>query len=264
MSSGLQLSQDPIPTPETDELPAPVAVPKGSLAGLGLWARVGLAVFLLAASATGRAWQAKRVDQVMRDGRISPFPLAEIPMTLGSWVGKDIPLDPIIARATGSVDHIQRMYQNTITGQRIELIFLYGPSSQMFIHAPDVCYPGSGFEHIAGPIGHDITSGDGGHWPFFEVIYRKGEGNTADQQEVYYSWRHFGALGSSVWSPGMITQKRSERIPGMFKVQVARGIKDRELGVRDVGNPCQAFLAQLMPEIERRVATPQSPARSTP
>jgi hypothetical protein len=255
MSSGLELPAETAADLTMGELPAPVS--SRGLAGFGLWARVGLAAALLAASAAGRAWQAQRVDQVMRDGRISPFPLAEMPMTLGSWVGKDVPLDPIIARATGSVEHIQRMYQNTITGQRIELIFLYGPSSQMFIHAPETCYPGSGFEHVAGPIMHDITSGDAGHWPFFELVYRKGEGSTVDQQEVYYSWRHFDAIGSSVWSPGMITQKRSERMPGMFKVQVSRPLKDRELNVRNVGNPCEAFLAQFMPEIERRVAQPR-------
>jgi hypothetical protein len=257
MSFGLELPAETAPELTSDELPAPA--PKRGLAGFGLWARVGLAVALLAASAAGRAWQARRVDQVMRDGRISPFPLAEIPMTLGSWVGKDAPLDPQIVRATGSAAHIQRVYQNTITGQRIELVFLYGPSSEMFIHAPDTCYPASGYEHVAGPINHDITSGDVGHWPFFEVVYRKGEGSTVDQQEVYYSWRHFDALGSNAWSPGMITQKRSERMPGMFKVQVARSIKDRELNVRDVGNPCEAFLAQLMPEIERRVNQSRSP-----
>jgi hypothetical protein len=124
----------------------------------------------------------------------------------------------------------------------------------MFIHAPDVCYPTQGYEHVSGPLVHNIKgeSEGEGPWQFFEVIYRKGEGGTADQQEVYYSWRYSG-----VWNPGMITQKGAERIPGMFKVQVARQVRDREINVRNVGNPCEAFLAQLMPEIERRIAQSQ-------
>jgi hypothetical protein len=256
MSSGPDISAEIAPTSATDELPAPAA-PKRGLSGFGLWVRVGLAVALLAASAAGRMWQARRVDEKMRSGRVAPFSLSQLPMTLGSWVGKDMPMVEIIARTTGSVDHVQRLYQNTITGQRVELIFLFGPSSEMFVHAPDVCYPATGYEHISGPLLHNLKgeSEGEGPWPFFEVIYRKGEGDTADQQEVYYSWWHSGG-----WNPGMITQKGAERIPGMFKVQVSRLVKDQEIDVRDVGNPCEAFLAQLMPEIERRIAQSRRPS----
>ena len=230
----------------------PVPLPARPVAGL--WARVGLAVALLAASAAGRAWQGRRVDQRLRDGRIAPFAVAELPKTLGPWVGIDITMDPIIARATGSTEQVQRSYQNTITGQKVEMIFLFGPSTEMFIHAPDVCYPAAGYERIAGPVPHQIAApGDAPRWPFQELIYAKGEGGAADQQEVYFSWRYAGE-----WSPGMLTRKASERIPGMFKVQVARPIRDRELAVRGIGNPCEAFLAYLMPEIDRRIAQGQA------
>ena len=236
-----------------DDLPAPL--PVRSRAGLaGLWARVGLAVILLAASAAGRAWQAHRVDQRLRDGRIAPFAVADLPKALGPWVGSDVKMDPVIARATGSTEQIQRVYQNSITGQKVEVIVLFGPSTEMFIHAPDVCYPAAGYDRIAGPIPHQIAApGEASSWPFQELVYTKGEGGTADQQEVYFSWRYAGQ-----WSPGMITQKASERIPGMFKVQVARPVRDRELDVRAVGNPCEALLAYLMPEIDRRIEQAQA------
>src|SRR4051812_44763452 len=94
--------------------PAPAVVPPAAVAttpaagrpadptrGLGLWARVGLAVALLAASAAGRAWQSRRVDQMLRDGRVAPFALKVLPKAFGPWVGDDEALDPAIARATG-------------------------------------------------------------------------------------------------------------------------------------------------------------------
>jgi hypothetical protein len=40
----------------------------------------------------------------------------------------------------------------------------------------------------------------------------------------------------------------------MFKVQVARMVRDREVDVRNFGNPTEAFLARLMPEIDSRIA----------
>lgn len=250
MSLGLD---SPATASQSEDLPAPPPARSGGGVA-GLWARVGLAVALLAASAAGRAWQARRVDQRLRDGRIAPFAVAELPKALGPWVGSDITMDPIIARATGSTEQIQRLYQNTVTGQKVEMIFLFGPSTEMFIHDPGTCYPAAGYERVAGPVLHRITApGTAAPWSFQELIYSKGEGGSADQQEVYFSWRYGDA-----WSPGTLTQKASERIPGMFKVQVARPIRDRELEVRGIGNPCEAFLAYLMPEIDRRIEQGQA------
>jgi hypothetical protein len=254
MSLGLESPVAAAPEGVAEDLPLPMP-PRPGASLVALWARVGLAVALLAASAAGRAWQAHRVDQRLRDGRIAPFAVADLPKTLGPWIGSDIKMDPVIARITGSTEQIQRLYQNRITGQRVEMVFLFGPSTEMFIHAPDTCYPAAGYARVAGPIFHQIAApGDAPPWPFQEVIYSKGEGGTADQQEVYFSWRYAGR-----WSPGMITRKTSERIPGMFKVQVARPVQDREIDVRNVGNPCEAFLTYLMPEIDRRIAQGQGP-----
>jgi hypothetical protein len=252
MSLGLDTPAAAAPEPAADDLPAPAARPGTGPAGL--WARVALAVTLLAASAAGRAWQARRVDQRLRDGRIAPFAVAELPKTLGPWVGTEVKMDPIIARVTGSTEQAQRLYQNSITGQKVEMILLFGPSTEMFIHDPNTCYPAAGYERVAGPFPRQVAApGHAETWSFQEVIYLKGEGGVADQQEIYFSWRY-----GDRWSPGMMTRKTSERIPGMFKVQIARPVRDRELDVRDVGNPCEAFLAYLMPEIDRRIALGQA------
>lgn len=231
---------------EPAELPVPP--PRRGPGAVGLWARVGLAVALLAASAGARAWQAGRVDHMLREGRKSPFALADIPTTLGSWTGRDDAMDPIIARATGSTDRIVRVYQNAVTGQRVSVIVLFGPSSEMFIHSPENCYPRAGYTRIGAPLRRDLAVGEW-RWPFREVVYMKGEGGQADQQDVYFSWRYSGR-----WTPGLANPKEFERIPGMFKVQVSRPVQDAEIDLLDVGNPCEAFLAQLMPEIERRLA----------
>jgi len=226
-------------------LPAPVA--RRGLGSVGLWVRVGLAVALLAASAAGRAWQARRVDQMLREGRVAPFPLSDIPRTLGTWTGHDEEMDQIIARATGSTDRLNRVYQDSVTGQKVSVIVLFGPSSEMFIHAPEVCYPGAGYECMAGPFARDLVVGED-RWPFRELVYHKGEGGNADQQDIYYSWRYGGR-----WTVEGSNAKTFERIPGMYKVQVARPAKDQELKMLTVGNPCEAFLTQLMPEIEKRI-----------
>jgi len=257
MSAGL----DPLEAPPAD-VPGPANAPgpadellppptRRGPSGVALWGRVGLAVALLAASAAGRAWQARRVDHMLRDGRVCPFRLADLPMTLGPWTGHDEPMDPIIARTTGSTDNIQRVYQHGTTGQRLTVLVLFGPSSEMYIHSPEVCYGQSGYEQVYGPVPRTVREAPDAEvsWPFYETVYAKGERGQADQQDVYCSWRYSGA-----WTTGLTNKKQFERIPGMFKVQIARRARDSELGMLNVGNPCEAFLAHLMPEIDARIA----------
>ena len=174
MSLGLDSPAATAPEPPADELPAPAATRRGL--GLGLWARVGLAVALLAASAAGRAWQARRVDQMLRDGRVSPFRVTELPKVLGPWVGNDERHGP---------DHRPRhrqhrpdpeLYQNTITGQKVALIFLFGPSTEMFVHSPETCYPAAGYERIGGPVPRRSRTPAARPWPFHEMVFPRARG----------------------------------------------------------------------------------------
>ncbi len=76
------------------------------------WMGLMVAVALLAASGVVRAWQSWGIDEALRQGRESPFPLAELPMTLGDWEGETREMAPEIARATGCTDHVFRSYRN--------------------------------------------------------------------------------------------------------------------------------------------------------
>jgi hypothetical protein len=177
---------------------------------------------------------------------MSPFPLQDIPLTFGAWKGRDSELDPQIARGTGSTDRIFRRYVNQETGVVLDAYILYGPSAEMYIHKPEVCYPVAGYQQVAGPDTRTIRAGSL-QAPFLALVYSKGEGGQEVRQEVYYSWRY-----NSHWTPEVGTQKRFERIPGMFKVHIARRVTTRER--RDISNPCEDLLKFLLPEIEHRIS----------
>ncbi len=215
-------------------------------ASAATWIRVGLAVALLAASGAVRYWQSRGVDDALRQGRKSPFPLKTIPTTLGDWVGTEEVLDPQIAQATGCSDYVFRTYSNEKTGAKIGLILIYGPANDVFIHAPEQCYPSAGYSMTEGPEPRSVAVGST-TIPFSSMVFTKGEGGQTERQEVYYTWRYYGQ-----WTPTMVLKKRIERIPGMFKVHLSRQVREHEL--RGVGNPCESFLAELMPELERRLA----------
>jgi hypothetical protein len=218
----------------------------GRVASGSYWLRVVLVCAILAGSGAVRSWQARRVGAVLEAGKKPSFSLKEVPLTLGSWRGADAILDPRIARWAGASEAIFRRYVNQATGVDVELIVLYGPAAELFIHMPEICYPAAGYTQFAGPDRRVVTW-DGVEAPFRSLVFVKGQGADADIEEVYYSWRYQGR-----WTPELGTMKQFERIPGMYKVHVARRLTDQER--RDVGNPCESLLEVLVPEIEGRLA----------
>jgi hypothetical protein len=212
----------------------------------GWWVRVGLACALLVASGLIRSWQAVRIQAEIARGLNDSFPLESLPLTLGDWQGEPTKLSEEIARGTGAKQIVTRRYVNQNTGVALDVILLFGQAVDMYIHSPELCYPSAGFALLSGPDLRMIhtPSGDA---PFRALVYAKGDGASANLQEVYYSWRYNGR-----WSPEIGIQKHFERISGMYKIHIARHATGRE--ARYEGNPSEAFLRVLLPEIEHRAA----------
>jgi hypothetical protein len=233
--------------------PPPASKPSARLAGtagpgrVSAWLRVAAVSAILLGSYGVRTWQARRIDERLARERLHPeVTLAEIPLMLGSWKGEPRALDPTIARATGADQVVTRRYVNQDTGVALEVILLYGPAVNMYIHAPELCYPTAGYAQVAGPDVRVIGSGPAAV-SFRSLVYSKGEGGGADLQEVFYSWWYDGR-----WTPELRKHKDFERIPGMYKIQVARPITAAEN--RDASNPIASFLGDLLPEMQRRMA----------
>jgi EpsI family protein len=174
-----------------------------------------------------------------------------VPNTLGPWKGTDSALDPLIARATGADQIVTRRYVNQTTGATVDLILIYGPAVEVRLHAPAVCYPAAGYAQVAGPEVRVIKAG-GTEAPFKAMVFSKGEGGLSELQEVYYSWHYNGR-----WTPEDGKQKYFERIPSMYKVHLARRVVGGEK--RDVGNPCESLLRELLPAMERQISGAKPP-----
>ena len=230
--------------------------PNAPRAAAGTWLCVTLVCALLVVSGMIRWTQARRFQALSQAWKESPFPLDELPLTMGPWRGETAQMDEQIARATGATDHILRRYANQATGVKLDLILLYGPASSVFIHRPETCYPAAGFEPVEAPSERTIQAGDL-RAPFRALVYARGEGAQTEREEVYYSWRYSGR-----WTPDVGTFKQLERIPGMYKVHLARSVTEHEK--RDVGNPCEAFLQELLPVLEARLRQARTPSSSSP
>ena len=219
------------------------------------WVWMTLACVLLGASGGVRAWQDHRFATVQNDVAVSPFPLKDLPQTLGDWraqEGSDASLDPEIARIAGSSDHVIRTYTNAATGQSLTVLILFGPAQFVYAHQPAVCYPSAGYQQVAETLTRSVASGSGPPAQFYSQVYARQKDQQQGRQEVFFSFRH-----GNRWypDPGRFW-KDFRHHPSMFKVQTQRLVTESESSTaqREQDNPTEQFLALLLPEIERRAA----------
>jgi hypothetical protein len=218
-----------------------------------------LACVLLGASGGVRAWQDHRFATGQNEVAVSPFPLKDLPATLGDWraqEGSDASLDPEIARIAGSSDHLVRTYTNAAIGQSLTVLILFGPAQIVSAHTPAACYPGVGYQQVAETLTRSVANGSGPPAQFSSLVYAKRKDLQQERQEVFFSFRH-----GNRWS----TDPRWKDVrhhPAMYKVQTQRLVTESESSTarREQDNPTEQFLALLLPEIERRDA--QVPRRS--
>jgi EpsI family protein len=235
---------------ETSPPPSITTRPRARSSSVGLWVRVALVCAVLIGSGVVRSRQSRRIEGQIARGLTESFPLDTLPMTLGDWTGESTTLDEQIARGTGAKQIVTRRYVNKSTGVSLEVILLFGQAVDIYIHSPELCYPAAGFALVSGPDTRLIETSEG-KAPFRSLVY--GQGNGANSlQEVYYSWRYNGR-----WTPEAGPRKHFERISGMYKVHIARRTTETEK--RYEGNPSEAFLAKLLPEMERRMAEASTP-----
>jgi Protein of unknown function (DUF3485) len=246
-------TNDPRPTPPSPAENPPANRAKGRAVS-SLWGWMTLACLLLGASGGVRAWQDHRFAAVQNDVAVSPFPLKDLPQTLGDWraqEGSDTILDPEIARIAGSSDHVIRTYTNAATGQSLTALVLFGSAKVVYAHQPAVCYPAAGYRPIAETLTRSIPNGSGPPAQFYSQVYARQKDRTQGRQEVFFSFRH-----GNRWfpDPGRFW-KDFRHHASMYKVQIQRPVSESESSTaqREQDNPTEQFLARLLPEIEREI-----------
>jgi len=77
-----------------------------------------------------------------------PIPLSDIPLRVGNWTGRDVPIPTNIQRAAKNDDYINRLYVNKLTNEWVNVYVAYTARPRtMSGHRPDICYPAGGWVH---------------------------------------------------------------------------------------------------------------------
>ncbi|HPD17265.1 MAG TPA: EpsI family protein [Planctomycetota bacterium] len=104
-------------------------------------------------------------------------PLAEFPLVLRGWTGKDIPMEAEVARVAAADDYLNRQYRHIPTGELVAAyLAYYGTPRPRVGHHPEVCYPAFGWQKETQGVEMVGDSGvaNGRKWPVSIYRFRKG------------------------------------------------------------------------------------------
>ncbi len=77
-----------------------------------------------------------------------PVPLAEFPLEVGPWQGREVPIPVNVQKVARNDDFLSRLYVNQAASQWASLYVAYTARPRTMLgHRPQVCYPASGWIH---------------------------------------------------------------------------------------------------------------------
>jgi EpsI family protein len=103
--------------------------------------------------------------------------LNTLPMELGEWVGRDVPIDPHVLKESQADDYLNREYEDRRQpGRRLSLWVNYSARGLNLRHSPEVCLPSGGWEKVESQSKVlAVSTPDGREVPVTRLGYAKGE-----------------------------------------------------------------------------------------
>jgi hypothetical protein len=223
------------------------------------WAWMAVTCLILGVSGGIRLWRELQFWSLARESAACPFPLSDLPRTMGTWqvTDEDAQLDPEVARFAGATDHFVRNYLDQKSGDQASVLALYGAATMVHLHTPEACYPSAGYMLYRGPVDRS-TPVPGMKEPlrYRWAVYARKVGGLVRFEEVYYSFLHHGD-----WLPDVSDRWKTFRYrPGLFKVQIAHPTNGLSEGVE---GPSLDLFVECVRQINQRLASPQPGAAET-
>ena len=181
---------------------------------------------------------AKPVDLVAAGSKID-----NVPEHFGDW---DLqiarPLDRTVIDMLQCAGSTHRIYRNQKTGQVVSVLLIVGPPGPTSAHTPEICYSSRDYDRIEERHKFQVRGVQRPNDEFWEVRFRRND-LRGDVLRVAYAWN-----SGEGWIAPDNPRFMFGRYPFLYKVQVAAVVMT-EVDVSE-GDPCRAFLRDILPELE--------------
>jgi hypothetical protein len=178
--------------------------------------------------------------------------LANVPTTIGPWVGEDRLLDAEEVHSAGVDGYLLRVYRNSVTRQSVTLFVVSGRPGPVAVHTPDVCYQASGYAMAAEPARESIPlpAAPADVWA---TTMAKPSAALPEALSVRWAWR----TRDAGWRAPDRPRVTFARAGVLYKLYV---LTDRLGGRSARPDPAAEFLTLALPALDRALAEdPASP-----
>ncbi len=149
------------------------------------------------------------------------------------WVMKsDDPLDPVAMKMLRCAGYVNRTYEHSITGAMIRMSIILGPSGEIAVHTPEVCFASRQYEEPGERQSVAIECEDGSQGEFWSNAFQPRDKTSGRPIRVFYAWSTGGP-----WMAAEGSGLRFSGRPYLYKIQLSGA--DEEV--------CRSFLRDLIP-----------------
>lgn len=182
--------------------------------------------------------------------------LDSVPAEIGSWSGRPVAMGARELAAAGAVGHLSRSYRDAERGAAVTVLLICGLPGDIASHPPTVCYPGAGYEIAS--LGRLVVrpgpSSDGA--VFRTAIARPPRPGGPGPIRICWAWND--GDGWRVPEDPRLAFAAEPALCKLYVIQRGRGV-----GADPEGGPCDAFLRELLPVLDRTVFDgPDGPGRA--
>lgn len=176
--------------------------------------------------------------------------IKDVPMTVGDWVGKDIPVSAEVRKVSGAVGYVSREYTNQETGERVKVWLICGRPTDMIYHNPEICYPGQGY-HQSKPKSIYTFALEGDQKPssFYTSVFRKESYEGSAQDRVYWAF----AKGPE-WEAPLSVRQAFAGLGSFYKMYFTAPVGS--LGETKENNTCVKFGYEFIPYVNKALYPP--------
>lgn len=209
------------------------------------------AVLLAASGVSHRLWTG--AWNTSAEPALSAARLANVPSTIGDWVGADTEIDARQLARAEAVGHLSRRYLHRGTGAEVSVLIICGRPGPVSVHSPDICYGGIGFQTTKAPGRHKVegeTETPGAE--FFWANFVKQDPVAAAHLRIYWAWK-----AGRGWQAPDNPRLTYGAAPALYKLYLiyrpAPGVEPPD------HDPCLDFMRVFLPELEKALSSTSGP-----
>jgi Protein of unknown function (DUF3485) len=176
--------------------------------------------------------------------------LTGVPLDIGPWKGRDLPLDSERLARAEAAGYLHRDYTDPQTKQTISVVLLCGRFGPLAVHTPDVCYGGAGYQMVGSPRRLRLSAKPQAAEVWTTCFHKP---NSPDAPlRVFWTW----SAGKG-WLAPDLPRWAFRMEPVLFKLYAAHEMSRVDDPAED--DPCVAFLRAWLPQLDRRLFLSDGP-----